>query len=438
VPAEHAAAQPAGGDPLIGRLVDDALVVARLGQGGFGRVYLALQLPVFMKVALKLLDSGVLGDERREIALRTFEAEARALAALSHPNLVRLLRYGLFDDVPYLALEFVDGARTLDDEIDDRIAAGRGFSVDEVRALVDQALDGLAAAHAAQLVHRDVKPANIMLQQVPGHPRLVRLLDFGLAKDVSAGGDTDFLTGTPEFMAPEQIDQRGIGPWTDLYALAVIAFELLSGRKPFTGTTYEQIFYQKIDRKRDPAESLVVEGAPPAWIEFFRRALAREPSERFADTESFRAAFHQALVAGAALSAPGDAATDLSALVDRTSHTDVGAPRARRSPEQHRLELEQARSSAFRRWLAEEGQRLQAPKPAPERGLRPGAEPPAWDARNPLFGKKGEPPWEQTARRLSGQGRTRRFARRRRLLVVVGGLVAAAAAAGAWLWWTGT
>lgn len=428
----------AGDDPLIGRSIDDALVVSRLGVGGFGRVYLALQQPFGMKLALKLLDVGRLTPEMRDIGLRTFENEARALAALSHPNLVRLVRYGLFDDTPYLALEFVENAVTLEEEIETRAQAGRRFEVDEVRDLVEQALDGLAAAHARELVHRDLKPANLMLQVVPGHPRLVRLLDFGLAKDISAGGDTAYLTGTPEFMAPEQILQRGIGPWTDLYALAVVAFELLTGRTPFSGTSYEVIFAQKLDRARDPVDVVAGdEEVPEAWRDFFRLALAREPAARFPDTETFRLAFREALAAPLPEATGRGPGRDLRALLTNDALEAVPEADAGRDRASLRLEREARRAQAFRSWLEHDGQRLaDAARTTPDVEPRR-REPPAWDARNPLFGRAAEPPWEQRAGALIERGRAqgRRRLRRRVLRWALG--AAALAAAVALGWWLG-
>ncbi|MCA9525109.1 MAG: serine/threonine protein kinase, partial [Myxococcales bacterium] len=209
--------------PEIGREYGDFLVVRRLGEGGIGGVFVAMQAQVGLRAALKLLttDSPAL--------IEKFQTEARALARLSHPHIVRLLTFGEAHGQQYLVMELVEG-HTL------QAVAQRGLTTPEAVAILRQLADGLEAAHAAGIVHRDIKPANIMVQALPRRGWFVRLVDFGLAKD-TADDQTSVIIGTPTYMAPEQATGKGvIGPPTDIYALGVMIYEFLAGQPPFTGS----------------------------------------------------------------------------------------------------------------------------------------------------------------------------------------------------------
>ena len=288
--AEEGSGTPGRRDPMVGRVIGQYLLVDVLGAGGLGKVYLALQLPsCFLKGALKLLTvqrdehfAGVVADK--------FQTEAEALAELSHPNIVRLMAFGHHQERPYLVMEYVEGSRTLFRELWKAKQGGEGFTPERCLYILEQVLDGLRAAHVRGIVHRDIKPDNIMLQQVAGNPDLVRLVDFGLAKYVEGSAKTSTAMGTPAYMAPEQLAQRDIGPWTDLYAVAEIAFEMLTGRQAYTGDSHQVILARKIDPDFDVTEPLLQRGDPEGTVAFFRRALARALAERFGDTEEFRAA----------------------------------------------------------------------------------------------------------------------------------------------------
>jgi serine/threonine-protein kinase len=269
------------------------LVVKTLGDGGFGKVYLGLRMPMLMEVAVKVLHP--LEDQALLSAiLQKFEGEARALAVVNHPNVVRLIDFGEQDLSPFMVMEYVPGARTLRKQIDELAMVGRWFAAEEVYEILRQTADGLAAVHSSGVLHRDVKPENLMLQSVEGNPMLVRIVDFGLAKFTERGDSTSSAMGTPAYMAPEQLMQRGLGPWTDLYALGVVAFELLTGRRAFTGRTSQEIIAQKLDPAYDPLRGIFDLGLPDATAAFLRRSLARDPEKRFRDGPSFRSAAREA------------------------------------------------------------------------------------------------------------------------------------------------
>ncbi len=275
-------------DTGVGQRLGDYLLVGLLGIGGFGKVYTAIQLPVGMPAAVKVLDmeNGPAG--MAHIKLSKFEVEAQALARLSHPNIVRLFHYGHHRGAPYLAMELVENATNLWGEIEARAAAGRPFLLDEIETILMQVLAALEAAHARSMVHRDIKPENIMLQLVSGHGLFVKILDFGLAKFTADRTATSLLLGTPAYMAQEQLTRGPLGPWTDVFALGVVAFELLTGHRPYPGANVQETLAFKLDPNFEPWSRVEHLGLPHEVRVFFAHCLARETEARFADVEQMR------------------------------------------------------------------------------------------------------------------------------------------------------
>ncbi|MCA9520339.1 MAG: protein kinase, partial [Myxococcales bacterium] len=226
----------------------------------------------------------------KELSESKFRAEALSLSRLNHPNIVRLLKYGIKSGRPYMVMEYVSGAHSLADEIKLHDLRGETCPLGTARHILTQVLNALSCAHQAEIVHRDIKPDNIMLQPVAGDEHFVRVLDFGLAKFLKEGSDTSLVLGTPMYMAPEQLARRNLGPWTDLYALAVITFELLTGSRPFVGASFHELASAKLDPAYDPAAHVGAARFPAFARGFFLRALHQEPSQRFQDVEEFRGA----------------------------------------------------------------------------------------------------------------------------------------------------
>ncbi|MCB9543918.1 MAG: serine/threonine protein kinase [Myxococcales bacterium] len=311
-------------DAFVGQKWGDYLLVRKLGAGGVGAVYLALQCPLLMETALKLFPTTA---SSPALAGR-FEAEASALARLRHPNIVRLLQFGHHDGQPFLVMEYVPGGTTLHD------AMQRGIDHDTAIDIVCQTAAGLAAAHHEEIVHRDIKPANIMLQSLPGQSGwFVRLVDFGLAKFTDAGASTQIMAGTPTYMAPEQITKRGIGPWTDWYALGAITFELLTGQRAFPRGSVERTMLLKLDPTYDPIDQIPDRALPAPLVAFFRRVLAFDAAARPATGAEFVAALRAAIAAqptgGAGAPEPSaDPALDPT-LTSTEMHGEASAPIAR-------------------------------------------------------------------------------------------------------------
>jgi len=331
-------------DPVLGVLIGDFLVVAPIGSGGFGKVFLALQSPIFrLRGALKLLEFPSDNVMLVKALLEKFQGEAEALADLSHPNIVKLLKYGVHAQVPYLVMEYVDDAHTVRREIQIRAVERRPFLHAELRSLFDQILNGLEAAHAQNIIHRDVKPENIMLQRVVGNPMHVKILDFGTAKFVENRADTKWPLGSPSYMAPEQVNLKGIGPWSDLYAVGVMLFELLTGRRPFPGETENEIVAYKMRDDFDPLDALRPFNFPDEVDAFLRKALAKSPEDRYRSASELREALH--LVFDAIEGHEGVASTgaELTGLLDSTELAEIQQS-SQKTPLPDELKTESARA----------------------------------------------------------------------------------------------
>jgi serine/threonine protein kinase len=302
-------------EPELGRLVDGRyLLVKMLGEGGFGRVFVALQLPIVMPVALKVLKKTDDDDEGHARRMREFEKEAHVMGSLRHPNIVQLLDFGYFDGAAYLVTELVEDARTLREEVVARARAQLGLDLADVESILNGVLFGLEEAHRHGLVHRDIKPENIMLQRKPGHPLLPRILDFGLAKSLDSQTQSSVIAGTWAYMAPEQLTQRDLGPWTDLYALGIVAYELMTGRRPFTGDSL-RIMVDKRNPGFDVLAPLAGTDIPKPIGYFLKRSLAFDTKARFRTATEFRVAMQAAFAAASQASNPVSEVIDLSGLL---------------------------------------------------------------------------------------------------------------------------
>jgi eukaryotic-like serine/threonine-protein kinase len=264
-------------DPLAGRLLDGRYAVtARLAHGGMATVYLAMDTRLDRQVALKVMHAELARDDE---FVRRFIGEAKSVARLSHQNVVAVFDQGSDGPFLYLAMEYVPG-RTLKELLRER---GR-FTPAAALDIMTGVLDGLAAAHASGIVHRDVKPENVLLT---ADGRL-KVADFGLARAQAAAGQTraGLLIGTVAYLPPEQVTGEATGPRSDVYSAGVVLFELLTGRQPFTGDTPIAVAYQHVNTDV-PAPSSLVPGIPPAVDQLVLAATSRDPALRPADAGEF-------------------------------------------------------------------------------------------------------------------------------------------------------
>ncbi len=333
----HKALPVAQVEPLVGTFVGEFLVLRKLGRGGFGRVLLGLQRPLYeLHAAIKLLDVEALRPADRSTLIQKFEYEARTLARLRHPNIVGLLQYGTTSGQPFLAMEFVPGSRTLGTEVRTRAVQRAGFDIATVCRVVDQILRALEIAHNQGIIHRDIKPDNIMLEEVDGDRFHVKLVDFGLAKSFVERQETSHIAGTLSYMPPEQLTARNLGPWSDLYAVGVITFELVTGRRLFP-EPQEALLAHKHDPNDDPIGRRKDVELPASLVAFFRRAIAHAPDDRFRSAAEFRVAL--ATIAQSAESS-FDRARDFSDLIPSNEISHVKRELERLESERRLLQIE--------------------------------------------------------------------------------------------------
>ncbi len=271
-------------DPLVGSQVGSFRVVRPLGRGGMGTVYLAEHPAIGSRVAVKFLHESL--SENPQVVARFYD-EARAVNLIGHENIVAIYDLNLLPpNRYYFVMEYLDG-ETLH-------AAVRGRRLDLAAALdvLLQLCDALQCAHERGVVHRDLKPDNVFLVNRGGRPHFVKLVDFGIAKlrggSITGGGRTSagLIVGTPEYMAPEQCDDGAIDARTDVYALGVMAYELLAERLPFQGKTVTQLLLAHLQQQPPPL-SQVVKDIDPELERTIMKALAKAPADRHADMARF-------------------------------------------------------------------------------------------------------------------------------------------------------
>ncbi|QSQ20219.1 protein kinase [Pyxidicoccus parkwayensis] len=271
-------------DVLVGKQLGDYVVKRRIGAGGMGIVYEGEHPVIGRKVAIKILRPDFAeGGRSRDLA-----SEARAAAAIRHRGIIDIFGFGSIPGVgQYLVMEFLDGA-----PLDEIIGQRAPMLEVEVVTVLDDLLSALAAAHAAGVIHRDLKPGNVFVVRDGSGNEYVKVLDFGLAKRAEAPNATtpqtraSMMVGTPEYMAPEQACGQQVGPHTDLYAVGVIAFEMLTRRLPFEGPTPMAIAVHHV-RTPPPSPSQYVE-LHPELESLVMRLLAKTPEERPASADAVR------------------------------------------------------------------------------------------------------------------------------------------------------
>jgi len=275
------------GTDLVGQVLADRYhVVRKLGEGGMGQVYLAEHVKMGRKSAIKVLSPSMTHDSD---AVARFNREAANASRISHPNVCAVYDFGETPEgIIYLAMEFVEG-----EPLRDLLAREGAVSVTRAGMIFLQVADALQAAHDLGIVHRDLKPDNIMLARARDGTDVVKVVDFGIAKAVG-GGDTQQLTktglvvGTPEFMSPEQLAGDKVDGRSDLYALGLVLFKMLTGQLPFAATTVQDTMVQRLTD--EPAALTDVRPDlrfPPGLQVTLDTALARSPADRYQSTARF-------------------------------------------------------------------------------------------------------------------------------------------------------
>lgn len=260
-------------DPMLGRLIDGRYEVReRVASGGMATVYLALDRRLERLVAVKVMHADLGSEsERQEFASR-FRREAKASARLTHPGMVRVYDQGTDGDISYLTMEYVEG-----ENLRARLRHESTLPVGEALGIVEAVLDALGAAHRQGLVHRDVKPENVLLDE-DGRPKLA---DFGLARAVTevTSTSTGTIMGTVAYLGPELVAHGSADSRTDVYATGILLFEALTGRQPFTAPSAIEVAARHV-HEDIPAPSTYVPWLPAEIDELVLTLAARDPQDR--------------------------------------------------------------------------------------------------------------------------------------------------------------
>lgn len=279
---------PGSRDPLIGQEIDGYYIESILGQGGMARVYRGYDVRLNRHVVIKVIKPGVSADQDYRVR---FEKEARAIAQLEHQHIVRIYRFGEVNGLYYMAMQYVDGA-DLSWILKDYAADHELLPHADVARIIEQIGAALDYAHSRGVIHRDVKPSNIMLNNDGD----ATLTDFGLAL-MEAEGTHGEVFGTPHYMAPEQaLDAGGVVPQSDLYSLGIILYEMLTGSLPFDGQNAVAIARQHVTlAPPDPIQRNP--GLHPAFVPVLDKALQKAPQQRYQSGAELAVALQEAMTA---------------------------------------------------------------------------------------------------------------------------------------------
>lgn len=288
---------------MIGTTIEHYRITARLGGGGMGDVYRAIDLELDREVAIKCVRADLTDIED---VTRRFRAEARTLARLSHRNIATVFRFFAKDDQLFLVMEYITG-----NHFGTMLQAGAMHYTQAVQ-LLRQALDGLGYAHRQKVVHRDIKPGNLMVDA----SGTVKVLDFGIAHllDTTRMTRTGSVIGTPAYMAPEQALGKTVDARTDLYSLGTVLYEMLTGDLPFQGNSDFELMRAHVETPPRALSELSPD-VPRTVQDAIHRVLAKDSADRFQTAEEF----------AEALRLPDDDATVISAPAPRAQHQDVPA-----------------------------------------------------------------------------------------------------------------
>ncbi|HXF66596.1 MAG TPA: protein kinase [Burkholderiales bacterium] len=274
-------------------------VLGEIGKGAMGVVYRAHDPLLDRMVAVKTINMELAQEEMAEYEARFYQ-EARAAGGLNHPNIVTVYDIGKSGHVAYMAMEYLEGA-----ELRSLLAGGRPLAPAQALDIAAQIATGLAYAHERGVVHRDVKPANIMLTR----NGTVKITDFGIARMRSSGvrTQTGVVLGSPRYLSPEQVVGKRADPRSDIFALGVILYEMVTGRAPFTGEDVSSIMFQILNFV-PPSPGSLVPGVPEMLDFIVAKALAKPPEDRYADASELARDLRECrnrLAAGPSAAQPG-------------------------------------------------------------------------------------------------------------------------------------
>ena len=260
-----------------------------LGRGAMGVIYQAHDPVIDRRVAIKLVRADLLEGEEKDEYVERFRREAQAAARCAHPNIVAIYDFAMHEGNPFLAMELVDGV-----SLAVALRQHGRFAPQDAVAIMQQVLDALDSAHRIGVVHRDVKPANILLTA----GNRVKITDFGIARfDTSELTQHGAMIGTPSYMSPEQCMGEPVDARSDLFSAGVVLFEMLAGTRPFPGRTSTEIIYRLVN-DQSPDLAATAPGVSPALASVVQRALAKRLEDRFNSAASMSEALRASLASG--------------------------------------------------------------------------------------------------------------------------------------------
>ena len=318
-------------DPFIGRdvLNGQFQILQKIGSGGMGSVYKALQPAMNRMVAIKILHPKLAS--RKDLVSR-FRREARAMSHLTHPNTVKVYLYGELEDGSlYIVMEYLEGKN-----LNQTVRSEGPMTIERGLPILIQACNALDEAHRAGIIHRDLKPENIFVTSQGGMKDFAKVLDFGLAKvterEMRPGSiiltQEGMVFGTPEFMSPEQAQGKSLTPGSDIYSLAVILYEVLTGKLPFDAKNPMEFIQLHVTTKPKPINERVPgKTFPPLLWTVLSKALEKKSDDRYQSAAEFAHAL-QAVLAGATEVPPFQ---DGAARPARTSQGNMPTPLAQQA-----------------------------------------------------------------------------------------------------------
>lgn len=285
---------------MVGEVLDGRYrIIKKLGEGGMSYVYLGHDVSADRRYAIKLLSPAL---SKEENAMARLRREAAVGMRLEHPNVCHIVRLGETEEgLVYVVMPYVEG-----EILSDRTHRTGVVNLHDTVAWVRDIAAGLQVAHEMAIVHRDLKPENIMICRRDDGTEYAVVMDFGLAKERKSGAELEKLTatgivlGTPEFMSPEQLRGRQLDPRSDIYSLALMTYEMLSGKLPFEGRTQQEMMISRLRSDPTPIRQKRPDLLLPEAVEqVLAKAMAREPEQRYQSAPEFAEALAAAASAGA-------------------------------------------------------------------------------------------------------------------------------------------
>jgi serine/threonine protein kinase len=272
-----------------GEIIDGKYrIVGMVGEGGMGAVYEGENTRIKRRVAIKVLHAGVA--EKVDVVQR-FEREAQAAGRIGNEHIVEVLDLGnLPSGERFMVMEFLIG-----DDLTTRIKKRKRLTPDECVPILHQVLEGLGAAHAASIIHRDLKPDNIfILDSKAGRSDFVKILDFGVSKFSALDNEmsmtrTGAVMGTPYYMSPEQAKGGKVDNRSDLYAIGVVLYQMVTGRVPFNASSFNELLFKIALESPEPIETIVPD-CPTSFTALVNKAMSRDPAQRFQSAKEFQEA----------------------------------------------------------------------------------------------------------------------------------------------------